>query len=63
MWGLPWRSSGQDSVLLLQGVQVQPLVRELRFRMLPSMAKITKQNKKECLQVYSELLSLETLQA
>ena len=28
--GLPWQSSGEDSVLPTQGVQVQSLVQELR---------------------------------
>ena len=31
VWGSPWRSSGQDLVLALPGVWVQPLVRELRI--------------------------------
>ena len=30
VWGSSWQSSGQDSVLSLPGVWVQPLVRELR---------------------------------
>ena len=29
--GLPWGSSGSDSVLPLQGVRVQSLVRKIRF--------------------------------
>ena len=29
-WGLPWRSSGEDSTLPLWRAQVQPLVGELR---------------------------------
>lgn len=37
--GLPWLSSGSDSVLPLQGVQVQTLVQELRFRVTFSVAK------------------------
>ena len=37
--GLPWRSSGQDSALPLQGAQVQALVGELRSCMLCGMAK------------------------
>ena len=43
--GLPWWSSGSDSVLPLQGVQVQTLVQELRFRVTFSVAK--KKKKKE----------------
>ena len=30
LWGIPWLSSGWDSVLPLQGAQVQSLVGELR---------------------------------
>lgn len=43
--GLPWLSSGSDSVLPLQGVQVQTLIQELRFRVTFSVAK--KKKKKE----------------
>ena len=31
--GLPWQSSGQDSVFLLQGAQIWSLVQEVRSRM------------------------------
>ena len=37
--GIPWLSSGYDSVLPLVGIQVQSLVRELRSRKLHSTAK------------------------
>ena len=37
--GLPWRSSGYDSALPLQGAQVQSLVGELESLMLPGVAK------------------------
>ena len=37
--GLPWWSSGYDSALPLQGVQVRSLVRELRSHMLRGTAK------------------------
>ena len=36
---LPWQSSGEDSMLPLQGSSVQSLVRELRFHMLWGMEK------------------------
>ena len=36
--GFPWQSSGQDSMLPLQGAQVQSLVRERRTHMLRSAA-------------------------
>ena len=48
-WGLPWRSSGWDSVLPLKGTWVQSLVRELRSytgRVVQQNCK-TKQNKKQ----------------
>jgi len=44
--GLPWLSSGSDSVLPLQGVQVQTLVQELRFRVTFSVAKKKKKGTK-----------------
>ena len=34
MKGLPWQSNGEDSMLPLQGAQVQTLVRDLRSPML-----------------------------
>ena len=37
--GIPQRSSGQDSLLLLQRPQVQSLVRKLRSHKLPSTTK------------------------
>ena len=37
--GLPWRSSGSDFVLPLQGTQVQSLVREVRSCMPCGAAK------------------------
>ena len=37
--GLPWRCSGYDSVLSMQGAQVQSLVRDLRSFMLCGAAK------------------------
>ena len=43
--GLSRRSSGSDTVLLLQGAQVWPLIRELRSCMPHSMAK---RKKKKC---------------
>ena len=46
-WGLPWPSCGQDSALPLQGVWVWSPVRELRSRMLQSVVKTNKQNKKQ----------------
>ena len=35
--GLPWKSSGLDSMLPMQGALVRPLVRELRSRVLHSV--------------------------
>ena len=40
--GLPWRSSGQDCELPLQGARVRSQVRELRSRMPRGVAKIQK---------------------
>ena len=40
--GLPWHSSGEDSELPLQGVQVRSLVRELRSCVLHGAAKKNK---------------------
>ena len=37
--GLPWWSSGQNSMLALQGLGIQSLVRELKSHMLPRVAK------------------------
>ena len=42
---LPWWSSGEDSVLPMQGMRVQSLVGKLRSHMLHSLAKQTKTNK------------------
>lgn len=42
--GLPWRSSGQDCELPLQGVWVHSQVRELRSRMPRGVAKNSKNN-------------------
>ena len=44
--GLPWRSSGSDSALPLQGAQVRSLVRELRSHMPCDVAKNLKKRKK-----------------
>ena len=44
---LPWWSSGEDSVLPVQGMRVQSLVGKLRSRMLHSLAKQTKTNKED----------------
>ena len=43
--GLPWWSSGENSVLLMQEVQVQFLVRELRSHMPLGMTKKKKKDK------------------
>ena len=43
---LPWRSSGEDSVLLLQGAWVRSLVGKLRSHVLHSAAKQTNNNQK-----------------
>ena len=37
--GLPWRSSGYDSALAMQGAQVRSLVRELKSHILQSEAR------------------------
>ena len=37
--GLPWQTNGEDSVLPLQGTQVQTLVRDLRSHMLHDQKK------------------------
>ena len=50
--GLPWRSSGWDSVLPLQGAQAPSLVGELRSRKPRGMAKKTKTNKKMSLNAW-----------
>ena len=42
---LPWWSSGEDSVLPVQGMRVQSLVGKLRSYMLHSLAKQTKTKK------------------
>ena len=42
---LPWWSSGEDSVLPVQGMRVQSLVGKLRSHMLHSLAKQTKTKK------------------
>ena len=39
MKGLPWQSNGKESVLILQGPQVQTLVRDLRSHMLHDQKK------------------------
>ena len=44
---LPWWSSGEDSVLPMQGMRVQSLVGKLRSHMLHSLAKQTKTNKED----------------
>ena len=44
--GLPWWSSGYDSMLLLLGVQVQSLVWKLRSHMPRGVAKNLKKKKK-----------------
>ena len=44
MQGLPWRSSGWDTMLPLQGAWVQALVRELGSHMPPGAAKKKKRN-------------------
>ena len=36
---LPWRTSGKDPALAMQGLQVRSLVGELRFPMLHNVAK------------------------
>ena len=36
---LPWRSSGKDPALPMQGLQVRSLVGELRFPMLHNVEK------------------------
>ena len=43
--GIPWWSSGQESVLSLPRARVQSLVRELRFHKLRGAAE---KKKKEC---------------
>ena len=45
--GLPWRSSGQDSMIKMQGTWVQSLVRELESHMVCSAAKKKKKHPKE----------------
>ena len=45
--GLPWRSSGQDCELPLQGALVHSQVRELRSRMLHGAAKNSKNNNRK----------------
>ena len=54
--GSPWRSSGQESVLPLQGAWVQSLVRELRSRMLHGMAKKKKssEGRGQCQELLAE---------
>ena len=47
--GLPWLSSGWDSTLPVQGVQVWSLVRELRAHMLCGMAKKNPTTQKQLL--------------
>ena len=54
--GIPWQSSGQDSVLPLQGAWVQSLVGELRSHMPRSAAK-TKNKKKPSLYLRIFILS------
>ena len=39
MKGLAWQSNGEDSMLLLQGAQVQTLVRDLSSHMLHDQKK------------------------
>ena len=46
--GLPWRSSGWDSALPLQGAWVRPLVRELRSSMPCGVAKKKKKLNMPC---------------
>ena len=46
-WGPPWQSSGYDSVLPVQGVQVQSLGGELGFYMPCRVAKKLKKKKKK----------------
>ena len=55
---LPWWSSGEDSVLSVQGMWVQSLVRELRSHMLHSLAKQTK----KILPLASEVFFTEVLE-
>ena len=43
--GLPWRASGWDSTLPLQGAQIQSLVRELKSCMLYDAVKKNKEKK------------------
>ena len=50
MLGLPWCCSGEDSELLLQGTQVQCLVRELRSHMQCGEAK---KKKKDAIAAFS----------
>ena len=44
---LSWRSSGQESVLPMQGLQVQSLVRELRSHMSSGVVKLKRKKEKK----------------
>ena len=59
LWGLPWRSSGEDSVPPTQGVQVRSLVQELRSHRPHGAAKNYKKKKNRiwlCIIIYVSVM-------
>ena len=57
-WGLPWRSSGWDSELPLQGARVQSLVGELGSRVPHGQKKKAILKKKNLFNLFLALLGL-----
>ena len=58
--GLPWQSSGSDSVLPMQGAWVRSLVREQSFHMLCSTEKKKKLSNTTCYVICKQITRSET---